>query len=221
MDVSLPATADSIADRTFGEDPEVVSDVGSAFIEGLQSQGVAATAKHFPGLGPATVNTDDAPVEIAATQADLDAGLIPFQAAVDAGVDLVMISSASYPGLGSDEPAVFAQPIVQGLLREDLGFDGVVISDDLESAAISAQAGAAGAEAVSAFGAGVDLLLYASTGKGSVTGFNAVVEAVKADDDHARAARGDDGPHRGPEVLSRRLTRSAGAHARECARLSP
>ena len=66
MDVAFPATADSIADRTFGEDPEVVSDLGSAFIEGLQSQDVAATAKHFPGLGPATVNTDDTPVEIAA-----------------------------------------------------------------------------------------------------------------------------------------------------------
>ncbi len=180
LDVSSPQTAESIASRTFGEDPEVVSDVGVGFIEGLQSEGVAATGKHFPGLGSATTNTDDSPVTIAATQEDLDAALIPFQGAVDAGVDLMMVSSASYPRLGAEKPAVFAQPIVQGLLREDLGFEGVVISDDLESGAISAQTGAAGVEAVSALGAGVDLLLYASTDSGSVTGFNAVVEAVKA-----------------------------------------
>lgn len=180
MDVSLPRTAESIGDRTFGEDPQVVSDLGSAFIDGLQSQDVAATAKHFPGLGTATVNTDDSPVTIAATQEDLDAALIPFQGAVEAGVDLMMVSSASYPRLGADKPAVFAKPIIQTLLRDDLGFEGVVISDDLQSGAISAQTGAAGVEAVSALGAGVDLLLYASTDAGSVAGFNAVVKAVKA-----------------------------------------
>ena len=59
LDVELPQTADSIAERTFSDDAAVVSEVGTAFIEGLQSTGVAATAKHFPGLGPATLNTDD------------------------------------------------------------------------------------------------------------------------------------------------------------------
>ena len=97
LDVSQPQTADDIADRTFGDDPEVVADVGVAFAEGLQDSGVAATAKHFPGLGRAQVNTDDRPVSVAATSQDLDADLEPFRAAVDAGVELMMVSSASYP----------------------------------------------------------------------------------------------------------------------------
>ena len=99
LDVELPQTADSIAERTFSDDPAVVSEVGSAFIQGLQSTGVAATAKHFPGLGPATLNTDDAPVTIVARDETLQAALQPFQAAVDAGVELVMVSSAIYPDL--------------------------------------------------------------------------------------------------------------------------
>ena len=102
MDVELPQTADTIASRTFSDDAAVVSEVGSAFIEGLQSTGVAATAKHFPGLGPATVNTDFAPTEVVASQETLDAALQPFQAAVDSGVELVMVASASYPAYGRE-----------------------------------------------------------------------------------------------------------------------
>ena len=181
LDVTLPITADTIADRTFGEDPQLVADLGVAFIEGLQSQGVAATAKHFPGLGTATVNTDFSPVTVAARQEDLDAAILPFQAAIDAGVDMVMVSSAAYPGLGSDKPAVFAKPIVTTRLREQLGFEGVVITDDMEAIAISELDRAPGTEAVAAIGAGCDLVLYARSDRGAVAGFNATVAAAKAE----------------------------------------
>ncbi len=178
LDVALPRTADTIANRTLGDDPALVSSLGSAFIQGLQSQKVAATAKHFPGLGPATVNTDFSPVTIAARPQDLDAALQPFRAAVEAGVEMVMVASASYPALGADKPASFSGAIVRGLLRGDLGFEGVVITDDLQSVAIQ-ELTTSGAAAVSSLGAGCDLLLFAGTPKGSVSGFNAAVKAAK------------------------------------------
>ncbi|MGH2923623.1 MAG: glycoside hydrolase family 3 N-terminal domain-containing protein, partial [Solirubrobacterales bacterium] len=185
LDVELPQTADTIASRTFGEDPALVAEIGTAFIEGMQSQRVAATAKHFPGLGPATINTDFSPVRVAATDADLQAALEPFRAAVSAGVQLVMMSSAAYPSLAGDPPgqgrvtpAVFAAPIVQGMLREQLAFTGAIITDDLEAIGITEltngdQAG------VRALNAGVDLLLYARSRRGSVRGTNAVLKAAK------------------------------------------
>lgn len=176
LDVERPATADSIASRTFGDDPELVSELGVAFIEGLQGANVAATAKHFPGLGLATANTDFGPVTVVATEEDLNAAAAPFQDAIDAGVDMVMMSTASYPGLGSREPAALAPQIVQGLLREQLGFQGVIITDDLEGDAISDAMNPANA-AVAALAAGNDLALASGT---ATRAFDAVVKAAKA-----------------------------------------
>ncbi len=184
LDVRLNRTAETIAERTYGEDAAQVAELGSAFIVGLQQQGVAATAKHFPGLGPATLNTDFAAVSIAARQSELDAALQPFQSAIEAGVDLVMMSSAAYPayagaspGEGRVLPAVFARPIVQGMLREQLGFEGVVISDDLESIAIQDLSNPAIA-APTALGVGVDMVVYARSIRNANRGFNRVVGAV-------------------------------------------
>lgn len=184
LDVELPQTADSIAERTFGDDPALVGEVGSAFITGLQSAGVAATAKHFPGLGPATLNTDDAPVTIAARDETLQEALQPFQAAIDAKVQLMMVGSAIYPDYGPENPrdpnrpASSVKAIVTGLLREQMGFQGVCITDDLQSVAIETLTTAPIA-GVSALGAGCDLLLFAGSGRGSEEGFNAVVNSAK------------------------------------------
>jgi beta-N-acetylhexosaminidase len=178
LDVKNPRTAKSIAGRTFGSDPEVVSKIGVSFIEGLQDGGAFATAKHFPGLGNATVNTDDRPVAVAATEDDLRADLEPFQDAVDAGVALVMVSTASYPTLGSKKQAAFSPAIVQGLLRDELGFDGVVITDDLEGGAVT-QATTPGLAAQNALKAGDDLLLYAVSQDTSDKAFSSLVSQVK------------------------------------------
>jgi beta-N-acetylhexosaminidase len=162
LDVSQPETDRDIASRTFGTDPNVVSDVGVAFAEGLQDGGVLATPKHFPGLGRATVTTDQRAVTIAATTQDLESDLAPFKAAVDAGVHLMMVSTASYPGLtpGAKQPAVFSQQIIKGILRDRFGFDGVVVTDDLEAPSIVESPGTAAAKALRA---GADLLLFAKS----------------------------------------------------------
>ena len=115
----------------------MVSKVGVPFAQGLQDGGTVATAKHFPGLGRATVSTDDRPVTIAATSDQLQNDLLPFKAAVEAGVRMVMVSTASYPTLGAKKPAAFSPTIVKTLLRGHLGFDGVTITDDLESPAVT------------------------------------------------------------------------------------
>jgi beta-N-acetylhexosaminidase len=178
LDISEPTTARKLSSRTFGTDPEVVSSIGVAFAEGLQDGGVVASPKHFPGLGRATVTTDERPVTIAATSAELQTDIEPFRAAVEAGVDMVMVSSASYPGLtpGSNQPAVFSPQIVKGLLRDQLGFDGVVITDDLEAPAVEASPGDAGALALQA---GDDFLLYAKSTGGSDQAFKTLVSQVK------------------------------------------
>jgi beta-N-acetylhexosaminidase len=179
LDVAQSNTADSIKSRTFGSNPDTVATVGVAFAQGLQDGGTVATAKHFPGLGRATVNTDDNPVAIAATSDQLQSDLKPFRAAVDGGVGMMMVSTASYPTLGAKKPAAFSPTIVKTLLRGQLGFDGVVITDDLESPAVSGSIPPTLA-GVSALRAGDDLLLYSTNTNTSAKAFGQVVKEVKS-----------------------------------------
>ena len=178
LDVSQPNTADSIKSRTFGSSPDTVAKVGVAFAQGLQDGGAVATAKHFPGLGRATANTDDQSVSIAATSDQLQSDLKPFRAAVAGGVGMVMVSTATYKTLGANKPAALSPTIVKGLLRGQLGFDGVVITDDLEGAAISGTQPPVVA-ARSALLAGDDLLLYATSTKTSGQALGQLVKEVK------------------------------------------
>jgi beta-N-acetylhexosaminidase len=107
-----------------------------AFVGGLQAKGIAATAKHFPGLGLASGNTDNGRIVIRAAAWKLHEGLLPFQAAVEAGAKLVMVSTAIYPKLdGSKRPAAFSSTIISGLLRKQLGFQGVTVTDSLTAPA--------------------------------------------------------------------------------------
>ncbi|HVM57724.1 MAG TPA: glycoside hydrolase family 3 N-terminal domain-containing protein [Gaiellaceae bacterium] len=164
VDVDFAPVADTVSRprsflgaRAFSSDPAVVSTLAGSFVDGLQSTGVAATAKHFPGLGAAPANTDDRPVVVRASAATLTRGLAPFRAAIAAGVKLVLVSSASYPALDpAGGPAVFSRPIVSGLLRGKLGFDGVVVTDALDAPAVASTPHAP----ARAIDAGVDLLLY-------------------------------------------------------------
>jgi beta-N-acetylhexosaminidase len=160
--LDLPSSTESfIASRTFGSDPEQVSGTGTAFADGLQRQGVAATAKHFPGLGAAVVNTDEAPSTIDASRAELADGLEPFRAAIQRQVALTMVSNATYAAYDESRPASQSRRVIEGLLRRKLGFEGVVITDDLGAGAL-AGAGIGEAEAaVGAAAAGADLLLFA------------------------------------------------------------
>ena len=158
LDVAGPGSF--VSGRAFSDDPGVVAEVGVAFAEGLQKGGVAATAKHFPGLGLASVNTDFAASVVAAPRSDVRAGIEPFEAAVAAGVDLVMVGTATYTALDPDAPAALSERVVGRELRDRIGFDGVVITDDLEAGSITATRTAEDA-AVDAARAGTDILLFA------------------------------------------------------------
>jgi beta-N-acetylhexosaminidase len=157
--LDVPEPGSFVAGRAFGRDPGTVSRIGVAFAEGLADGGVAATAKHFPGLGAASVNTDLSPSVVHASRRALRSAMAPFRAAVESGIGLVMLSNATYPGLDPDAPAAVSTRIV-GELRDGLGFDGVVITDDLLAGAISSTLAPTDA-AVEAARAGADVLLFA------------------------------------------------------------
>lgn len=176
--------------RAFGSTPEQVARLGLAFAAGMRREAVAATAKHFPGLGQALENTDYAPTVVSAPARTLRGDLEPFRAAIGDGLDLVMVSSAGYPALGSSAPAVLSPALVGRLLRDRLGFEGVVISDDLLAPAIST-AHPARRAAVLASRAGVDLLLFAADdAPGIADGLVAAVRAGRLAEDALRASCG-------------------------------
>ena len=147
--------------RSYSKRPGVVSKLGAAFIKAQQQVGVVATAKHFPGLGSATrsQNTDMRPVTLQVSLHSLRTiDELPFKAAIAAGVKLVMVSWAVYPALDPGTPAGLSPVIVQGLLRQKLGFQGVTVTDALEAGALQAF-GTSRHRAVLAARAGMDLIL--------------------------------------------------------------
>ena len=147
--------------RSYSKNPAVVSKLGTDFIKAQQRKGVAATAKHFPGLGAATVsqNTDLRPVTLNLSRHDIRTiDEFPYRAAIAAGVKLVMVSWASYPSLGSRRPAGLSSKVVQGELRQRLGYTGVTITDALEAGGL-VHYGSIENRAVLAATAGMDLLL--------------------------------------------------------------
>ncbi len=153
------ATLDSpIADRAFSDDPGVAAEMTAAAVEACADVGIACAPAHFPGLGGASQNTDAGPASVG-----LDAGtlsgrdLVPFAAAFEAGAPAVVISSAFYTAYDPVTPASLTPAIATDLLREEAGFEGVAISDDLSSGAIEA-VNTPGDAAVKAIAAGVDLV---------------------------------------------------------------
>jgi beta-N-acetylhexosaminidase len=160
---TVPGAA--LAGRAFSEDPATAAAAMAEAVRGWRAGGVAPTAKHFPGLGGATVNTDDGPATIARSRAELDAvDLPPFAAAIEAGAPLVMIGHARYPALDPGRIASQSAPILRDLLRRELGFRGVVVTDSMEATA-SLATGPVTTISERAVRAGADLLLL--TGQGS------------------------------------------------------
>ncbi|MEO7753740.1 MAG: glycoside hydrolase family 3 N-terminal domain-containing protein, partial [Terracoccus sp.] len=122
-------------DRQYSSDPARVATMSAAFAAGMRAGGIASTVKHFPGLGRIRGNTDLTATGITDdTTTTTDPFLTPFQRGVDDGTDLVMVGSAIYPKLDPGTNAVFSRTIVTGLLRESMGYDGVVITDDVGAA---------------------------------------------------------------------------------------
>ena len=137
-DVVKDPETSSMRWRSFGSDPQAVADMVVAQVKAYLERGVAPCAKHFPGIGNATGDSHDGAITIAATREDLDAcELVPFKAAIEAGVPLVMVGHVGVPALtGSDMPASASSILMERVLREDLGFTGLVVTDALNMGAV-------------------------------------------------------------------------------------
>lgn len=160
MDVNNNPLNPIINFRAYSDDPATVARFGSAFIRGAQDHGLIATAKHFPGHGNTATDSHTSLAVIPGDTADFNAiELPPFKAAADAGVGMVMVAHIAVPGLdGVIQPATYSKAITETLLREQLGFDGITVTDGLEMGALT-EAAWTGEAAIKAIEAGNDILL--------------------------------------------------------------
>jgi beta-N-acetylhexosaminidase len=169
-----------IGDRSFGDDPELVGRFGAAMIAGLQGGGLAACAKHFPGHGDTAVDSHlDLPVVDHSRQRLFDVELRPFRRAVEAGVAMVMSAHVLVREIDEARPATLSPAILGGLLRKDLGFAGVVVTDDCDMKGVAKQWRPAQV-AVMAVTAGCDLLCFCRDHDAQVEAIEGLVRAVEA-----------------------------------------
>ena len=149
-----------IGNRSFGSDPNVVGTMVAAEVQGLQESGVSACLKHFPGIGDTTTDTHDEKTVSEKTLEDMQQTDLPaFQSGIDAGADFVMVSHMSLPNvIGDDTPCSLSGAVISDLLRNQLGYNGIVITDALDMSAITDSYSSAEA-AVKAIEAGADMLL--------------------------------------------------------------
>lgn len=192
VDVARPSTNEPIGrwGREYGHDAATVSSQAGAFAEGMQASGVIPTYKHFPGLGRVTANTDtSADVVDRTTTRSSDAAVGVFASAIAAGAQVIMVSSATYALIDASAPAVFSSTIVTDMLRTEMGFSGVVITDDV-SAAVQVQGVAAGERAVRAVRAGCDIVLASADPTVAADMVKALIAAAQSDP--AFAARVDE-----------------------------
>lgn len=203
--VDVPASSSSfIAPRAFSRSPRRVSRLGSAFAGGLQEGGVAATLKHFPGLGSAPANTDFATAVVNAPRSRLARELVPYRGTE---AELVMLATAVYPAYQRGVPAAFSRRIVTGLLRSRLRFDGVIVTDDLETPAVRAFTSPAEG-AVRSLRAGADMALVVGTEAGGRAAFARMLAAARS----GRLRRGAlEASHARVEQLRERLAAESSA----------
>lgn len=191
LDVNNNPDNPVIGVRSFGENPELVGKLGNAYIKGLHETGTAATAKHFPGHGDTAV---DSHIGLSEVPHDLDrlkkVELFPFQQAMDAGIDAIMTAHVTFPKIDDTKaiskkdgteiavPATLSHKVLTGLMREDMGFKGVIVTDAMNMGAISEHFGPVDA-AIRAVKAGADILLM-PVGIEAVA--NGLYDAVNAGD---------------------------------------
>ena len=182
LDIHSNSANPVIGIRSFGTTASQVTACGRAAVEGMQAAGIIPVVKHFPGHGDTAVDSHvdlprvDVPIATLALRE-----LRPFEAAVQAGVPVVMTCHVVVPALDPDpdRPATLSRPIVTGLLREKMGFSGVVVTDALEMAAVTSR-GSYGEVAVQAIEAGCDLLLYSKLTPGPDEALQALQEALRS-----------------------------------------
>ena len=181
IDVNSDAANPVIGVRSFGADPDRVAAHGVAYIKGMQDAGIATSAKHFPGHGATVADSHhDLPVIDAGLETFRRRELPPFVAAIEAGVTSIMTAHIVFKALDAEQPGTLSRRILHGILREELGYEGVLITDALDMQAVAGPHGIAGA-AVRAFIAGADLLLLGSVdGEGYCAEIRAgIAEAIR------------------------------------------
>lgn len=179
-DVVDPARSDTMGLRSFSSDAQVVADMAKAEIEGFTDQGMLCCAKHFPGIGSAAGDSHEGAITIDKSADELDqVDLVPFKAAIEAQVPLIMVGHLNLPAIvGDDTPAPLSSKVVQDLLRDTLHYEGVIITDSLAMGAITERYSAAEA-AVAALKAGCDIPLMPEDFSAAYQG---VLDAVASGD---------------------------------------
>ncbi len=179
LDVNLRGPEGLMASRCLGTDPKTVARLGSLYIQELQKGGVMAAAKHFPGIGDIALDPHhDLPVQDK-DRTDLEAvELVPFKEAVSLPVSAVMLTHTLYPALDPKWPASLSQTIISGLLRDNLGYPGLVITDDLEMGAIGRHFEIEEA-VLTAFQGGADILLICHDPEKIERAYSCLLKALK------------------------------------------
>lgn len=167
----------ALGNRSFGSDPQMVGEMVAGAVSGIEGKGVSACLKHFPGLGSTTEDTHDGRVEITKSLDEMRASdFVPFSAGIEAGADFVMVSHAAAPALDEENiPSSLSKKVITDVLRGELGFEGVVITDALDMTAITEYYPPEEA-AVMALEAGADMLLMPEDFEKA---YNAVLAAVQ------------------------------------------
>lgn len=181
VDVNVDPANPVIGSRSYGSNPDSVAELGAATATALQDAGVVACAKHFPGHGDTAVDSHHGLPVVDQDRDRLESvELPPFQAAIRAGVDAIMTAHVHFPAFepDGDVPATLSESVLTGLLREELGHDGLVVTDCMEMDAIADRVGTVDG-AVRAVAAGADAVLVSHTPSLQKQAIDAVVEAVR------------------------------------------
>lgn len=186
LDLSFPETHEVIGDRAFGTSPALVADLGRVFCDGLAAAGVLPIVKHMPGHGRATVDSHLELPRVSAGRADLEASdFAAFRALADA--PWAMTAHIVFEAIDPDRPATVSPRVIEQVIRGFIGFEGVIVSDDLSMEALC---GSLGARARAALAAGCDLALHCNGDPGQMTELVGTVGDIPADSEErlARAA---------------------------------
>jgi len=169
-----------IGDRSFGSTPEKVSKLGIATMKGIKSEKVIPVVKHFPGHGNTLVDSHKQLPKVDKSMVDIKSEeIVPFRKAINEGTEMVMVAHILYSAIDQEYPATLSERVITGLLRDDMGFEGVVITDDMSMGAITQNYGMEEA-AVLSIGAGADMFMLTSSGNGNYERVkNALKEAVE------------------------------------------
>ncbi|MGE0449144.1 MAG: beta-N-acetylhexosaminidase [Vicinamibacterales bacterium] len=210
LDVHTNPKNPVIGDRALSGRAEEVSRLGSAIVQGLQAEGVAACGKHFPGHGDTSVDSHlELPVVEQPPEVLRAREFLPFRAAIDAGVAMVMTAHVLVPSLDDQRPATLSRRVIEGLLRQELGFAGVILSDDLEMKALARDHTVPDA-AVLAIEAGCDGVLVCSGDHDTqVETLEAVIRAVEGG--RLSSARVENALHRQRRAKERFLAATVGS----------